>query len=196
MKTLLGIAHKNRTVICTVHQPRSDIFQLFDSVLLLSKGNYIYVYTKANPCFFFKGRQVYFGPAKDMISYFESIGHVCPEHMNPADYFCMRNLPLPLPPPPKHCLTLFVVVSVVDLITVDVRTQVDEKESRGRLEGLVAAFDKSSHCGAIEQDLMGEMMGEEGPEEGESNHSPRKAKRSPYWGRRKSKKRRKGQERT
>ena len=40
MKTLLGIAHKNRTVICTVHQPRSDIFQLFDSVLLLSKGNH------------------------------------------------------------------------------------------------------------------------------------------------------------
>lgn len=74
---------------------------------------------------------------------------------------------------------------------MDVRTQVDEKESRGRLEGLVAAFDESSHCGAIEQDLMGEMMGEEGPEEGD-NQSPRESEKQSLLGKKKTKKAKKG----
>ena len=131
---------------------------------------------------------MYFGPAKDMISYFECIGYVCPEHMNPADYFRTCHLPTTH----SRCLTHCCVVPVVDLITVDVRTQVDEKESRGRLEGLVAAFDESSHCGAIEQDLMGEMMGEEGPEEGESNHSPRESETQSLLGKKKKQKAKKG----
>jgi ABC-type multidrug transport system ATPase subunit len=40
MQTLRAIAHKQRTVICTIHQPRSDIFQLCDSILLLAKGTH------------------------------------------------------------------------------------------------------------------------------------------------------------
>ena len=39
VSTLADLAHQGRTIVCTIHQPRSDIFQLFDDVMLLSKGS-------------------------------------------------------------------------------------------------------------------------------------------------------------
>ena len=76
MVTLTNIAHKsNRTVVCTVHQPRSDIFQLFDYIMLLSKGEL-----------------VYFGESNHtVLNYFERISFPCPIDMNPADYFRKFN---------------------------------------------------------------------------------------------------------
>ncbi|KAI1316673.1 ATP-binding cassette sub- G member 2 [Mortierella claussenii] len=65
-----GLAHKGRTVILTVHQPRSDIYELFDDLLLLSKG-----------------KVVYFGKSQTAAAYFESLGHECPVGWNVADYF-------------------------------------------------------------------------------------------------------------
>ncbi|XP_066534961.1 ATP-binding cassette sub-family G member 8 [Hoplias malabaricus] len=68
--TLYRLARGNRLVLLSVHQPRSDIFQLFDLVVLLSSGS-----------------AVYFGPAKDMVSYFSSLGYPCPRYCNPSDYY-------------------------------------------------------------------------------------------------------------
>jgi ABC-type multidrug transport system ATPase subunit len=59
------------TVICSIHQPRADVFSLFDSILLLSKG----------------GHAVYCGPTVDMYDYFGRLSYVCPSDSNPADYF-------------------------------------------------------------------------------------------------------------
>ncbi|EGD81253.1 ATP-binding cassette transporter G2 [Salpingoeca rosetta] len=70
MQTLLTLAKSNRTIIATIHQPRSSIFQMFDLLMLLSEG-----------C------SMYFGPAADAVGYFGSIGYECPEEFNPADYF-------------------------------------------------------------------------------------------------------------
>ncbi|KAG9326738.1 hypothetical protein KVV02_008628 [Mortierella alpina] len=64
------LSRKGRTVILTVHQPRSDIYELFDDLLLLSQG-----------------KVVYFGRAHSAASYFESLGHECPVGWNVADYF-------------------------------------------------------------------------------------------------------------
>ncbi|KAF8948563.1 hypothetical protein BGZ47_004077 [Haplosporangium gracile] len=64
------LARKGRTVILTVHQPRSDIYELFDDLLLLSKG-----------------KVVYFGKAQEAASYFEALGHEVPVGWNVADYF-------------------------------------------------------------------------------------------------------------
>ncbi|OAQ30844.1 P-loop containing nucleoside triphosphate hydrolase protein [Linnemannia elongata AG-77] len=64
------LARKGRTVILTVHQPRSDIYELFDDLLLLSKG-----------------KVVYFGKAQDAAAYFEAHGHEVPIGWNVADYF-------------------------------------------------------------------------------------------------------------
>ena len=43
VNTLLHIAHtQNRIIICTIHQPRTEVLNLFDKSLLLSKGIYVY----------------------------------------------------------------------------------------------------------------------------------------------------------
>ena len=59
----------NRTVIFTIHQPRSNIVALFDRLLLLAKG-----------------RVVYSGPFSGCQQYFDKIGYSCPPGFNIADY--------------------------------------------------------------------------------------------------------------
>ncbi len=59
----------NRTVIFTIHQPRSNIVALFDHLVLLAKG-----------------RTVYSGPYTSCQNYFDRIGYACPPGFNIADY--------------------------------------------------------------------------------------------------------------
>jgi ABC-type multidrug transport system ATPase subunit len=59
----------NRTVIFTIHQPRSNIVALFDQLMLLAEG-----------------RLVYSGSFQKCQSYFDSIGYSCPPGFNIADY--------------------------------------------------------------------------------------------------------------
>ncbi|MCJ1413505.1 hypothetical protein MMC19_007611 [Ptychographa xylographoides] len=59
----------NRTVIFTIHQPRSNIVALFDQLMLLAKG-----------------RVVYSGPFSGCQQYFDQIGYTCPPGFNIADY--------------------------------------------------------------------------------------------------------------
>ena len=58
-----------RTVIFTIHQPRSNIVALFDRLILLAQG-----------------KTVYSGPFAHCQSYFDSIGYECPMGFNIADY--------------------------------------------------------------------------------------------------------------
>lgn len=70
MKLLQKLAHKGgRTIICTIHQPRSDIFQMFDNIYMMVRG-----------------RVAYFGPLERISSYFRKIGYPIPSDMNPADF--------------------------------------------------------------------------------------------------------------
>jgi ABC-type multidrug transport system ATPase subunit len=59
----------NRTVVFTIHQPRSNIVALFDQLVLLAQG-----------------RTVYSGPFHKCQSYFDHIGYSCPPGFNIADY--------------------------------------------------------------------------------------------------------------
>lgn len=71
METLGDLARKDqRTVISTIHQPNSDIYEMFDRLLLLAKGKIIY-----------------FNEARFAVDYFGSIGFQCPDLSNPADFF-------------------------------------------------------------------------------------------------------------
>ncbi|KAJ6255936.1 hypothetical protein Dda_9227 [Drechslerella dactyloides] len=70
LEVLQGLASEGRTVICTIHQSRSDLFDRFGNVLLLARG----------------GNVVYSGASVNMLSYFSSLGFTCPSHTNPADF--------------------------------------------------------------------------------------------------------------
>ena len=70
VKTLKHLANTGRTIITTIHQPRSDIFFLFDRLTLLSRGNVAYT-----------------GATNECLSWFNGLlpGGLRP-HVNPADY--------------------------------------------------------------------------------------------------------------
>ncbi|XP_029414478.1 ATP-binding cassette sub-family G member 8 isoform X2 [Nannospalax galili] len=70
VRTLSRLAKGNRLVLISLHQPRSDIFRLFDLVLLMTSGTPIYL-----------------GAAQHMVHYFTEIGHPCPRYSNPADFY-------------------------------------------------------------------------------------------------------------
>lgn len=68
MNSLKNLCIKHQvTIVCTVHQPRSNIFHLFDNVLLIDGG-----------------KSVYYG--SDPVSYFKNLDLICPQYMNPADF--------------------------------------------------------------------------------------------------------------
>jgi ABC-type multidrug transport system ATPase subunit len=58
----------NMTVVCTIHQPRSQIWDMFDKVMVLSEG-----------------RSMYFGTANELPSFLSNAGLDVPEFVNPAD---------------------------------------------------------------------------------------------------------------
>ena len=71
METLRKLARAGRTVVASVHQPRSSIYAMLDRVMLLSGG-----------------RTVYFGTAGDAAAaHFAAAGYPVPIGFNPADHF-------------------------------------------------------------------------------------------------------------
>ncbi|OQR88557.1 ATP-binding Cassette (ABC) Superfamily, partial [Achlya hypogyna] len=74
IQMLQKLAREGRTVIATIHQPASELFVLFDKLVLLSDG-----------------QLVYNGKASEAVEYFASQGYPCPNYMNPTDYF-MRQI--------------------------------------------------------------------------------------------------------
>lgn len=68
--TLKQLARRGRTIVTTIHQPRSDIFFLFDHITILTKG-----------------RCTYSGPTSECLPWFDDlIPKGLKEHVNPADY--------------------------------------------------------------------------------------------------------------
>ncbi|CAK9300247.1 unnamed protein product [Gordionus sp. m RMFG-2023] len=70
IQLLNKLSDKGCNIIMSIHQPRYDIFKMFDSLILLSRG-----------------QLVFNGKADKSLDYFASIGFKCEIHNNPADYF-------------------------------------------------------------------------------------------------------------
>lgn len=72
---LRKLADNGQAILCTIHQPSSQLFCMFDQLLLLNKH----------------GETIYFGAvgpnASSLLAYFESrAGSKCPPDVNPADW--------------------------------------------------------------------------------------------------------------
>ncbi|KAI4302213.1 hypothetical protein MLD38_037991 [Melastoma candidum] len=68
--TLRGLARGGRTIVMTIHQPSTRLYQMFDKVLVLSDGS-----------------PIYSGRANRAMEYFGSIGYVPAfNYVNPADF--------------------------------------------------------------------------------------------------------------
>ncbi|KAF8404227.1 hypothetical protein HHK36_009109 [Tetracentron sinense] len=69
VSTLGSLAQKGKTIVTSMHQPSSQVYQMFDSVLLLSEG-----------------RCLYFGKGSQAMNYFATVGFSPAFPMNPADF--------------------------------------------------------------------------------------------------------------
>ncbi|BBN02381.1 ATP-binding cassette, subfamily G (WHITE), member 2 [Marchantia polymorpha subsp. ruderalis] len=70
VQTLKNLTKERRTVVCSIHQPSSDVFELFDALCLLSGG-----------------KQVFFGPLAGAQEFFANAGFPCPTMRNPSDHY-------------------------------------------------------------------------------------------------------------
>lgn len=90
VQCLKALADKGKIIVMSIHQPRYNIFNMFDNLLLLSEGH-----------------TVYFGEAKKALNYFENLGYKCDPQTNPSDFILdvvitaakkqKQNLKLPAP---------------------------------------------------------------------------------------------------
>ncbi|KAJ5723183.1 hypothetical protein N7488_001218 [Penicillium malachiteum] len=69
MRTLKRLAQDGRTVVVSIHAPRSETWTLFDNLIILARGSALYS-----------------GPASEALPHFEKCGHVMPPFVNPAEF--------------------------------------------------------------------------------------------------------------
>ena len=71
MHILRGLAFRGHSVLITIHQPRQDIVDMFDKILLLTRD----------------GRLAFLGPPTELVSHFQSFsGTECLPRANTADF--------------------------------------------------------------------------------------------------------------
>ena len=68
-QVLKKVASAGSSVLFTIHQPSSEIFNSFDHLILMNRG-----------------RVMYQGPVSHVSEYFGARGHPCPPNYNPADF--------------------------------------------------------------------------------------------------------------
>ncbi|GMT25014.1 hypothetical protein PFISCL1PPCAC_16311 [Pristionchus fissidentatus] len=76
MESLSG--DQGKTIVCTIHQPASEIFELFDRILFLAGG-----------------RTAFFGTPPEAVSFFAKCGYGMADHTNPADHYIKQIAILP-----------------------------------------------------------------------------------------------------
>ena len=66
---LKSLVQGGRTIVCTIHQPSSRLFEMFDDLYVLADGQCLYS-----------------GPIQDMTAVFDKAGFSCPKYYNRADF--------------------------------------------------------------------------------------------------------------
>ncbi|CAG7727978.1 unnamed protein product [Allacma fusca] len=70
VEVMQNMAQHGKSIICTIHQPASEVFEMFDHICLLSAG-----------------RVAFHGTTAEALTFFEETGYPCPMNHNPADFF-------------------------------------------------------------------------------------------------------------
>lgn len=70
VQVLKNLASKGKTVVCTIHQPSSELYSMFDKLLLMAEG-----------------RTAFLGSPEQADLFFKELQAPCPSNYNPADYF-------------------------------------------------------------------------------------------------------------
>jgi len=70
VESMKFLATQGRTIVCTIHQPSSEIFRNFDNLYLMAEG-----------------RLAYCGPLSSAFNFFTMHGFKCPPRYNPADFY-------------------------------------------------------------------------------------------------------------
>ncbi|KAK4875875.1 hypothetical protein RN001_012297 [Aquatica leii] len=70
------MATSGKTIVCTIHQPSSEVFAMFSQLILLADG-----------------RIAYMGSTANALKFFNVLGYNCPSNYNPADFY-IRTLAL------------------------------------------------------------------------------------------------------
>lgn len=69
IQLLKKLSENGRTIICTIHQPSSMLFRMFDHIYAIAEGQCIYS-----------------GDSTNLVPYLDEMGLRCPQSYNPADY--------------------------------------------------------------------------------------------------------------
>ncbi|KAM7353103.1 ATP-binding cassette sub-family G member 1 isoform 1-T4 [Cochliomyia hominivorax] len=69
IQLLQMLANEGRTIVCTIHQPSSNIYNLFNQIYVMSKGYCTYQ-----------------GSPQRTVEFLRSVGLECPAYHNPADF--------------------------------------------------------------------------------------------------------------
>ncbi|KAJ3192234.1 ATP-binding cassette sub- G member 1 [Irineochytrium annulatum] len=142
IKSLRELCHnRGQTIVATLHQPSSEIFHLFDDLLLLSEG-----------------RIMYQGPAHKAVPYFSREGYPCPKRSNPADYFFYHilntNEGAVMPTADASA------VSDLDKLSKKPRQHHPEDETnQGRIQRLLGAWEKSDENSAVLERVKDPLSG-------------------------------------
>lgn len=90
VEILIKLAHEeNRTIICTIHSPTSQIYQMFDDVMVyfpLKKTNQQHILIDVFQLLS-RGELIFCGPREGAVMYFKKQGMPVGQHVNPGDHF-------------------------------------------------------------------------------------------------------------
>ena len=70
LKMMKDLADWGCTILCTIHQPASELYAMFDKVCLISEGNVAFL-----------------GNKSDALTFFEESDYPCPSNYCPTDHF-------------------------------------------------------------------------------------------------------------
>ncbi|KAI4296380.1 hypothetical protein L6164_036343 [Bauhinia variegata] len=131
-----------RTIVASIHQPSSEVFELFHSLCLLSSG-----------------KTVYFGPAAAANEFFASNGFPCPTLHNPSDHF-LRIINNDFQQDPEEDHGIEVTTERADSILVNsyaysqISNQVRKEVAEMSESDSGAVEKKRSHAGFLNQCLI------------------------------------------